>query len=254
MYIFSTKVARPATLFVPLLAAFLAAFLALPAQAQLKFGLRAAPTIALTRVVDNSKNDIAGASGPDADIVYANNGAGLGFSGGLVLDYFIKPSYAFSSGIFYTVKKANVNAGRMLGTVNWNLQQIQVPATIKLYTNELVPDVKVYFQLGGCLDFVVAQKKKSIKPIAPAVDFDGAPFKAVDVSIILGAGAEYRLAESTTVFGGVSYNRGLLNMITKYGALNENNINSSKLGTLAKANDRYSVRLDMVSLDLGIKF
>ena len=86
--------------------------------------------------------------------------------------------------------------------------------------------------------------------------FDGAPFRPIDVSIILGAGTEYRIAESTTLFGGISYNRGLLNMITKYGAFDENNAfkRSPSNITLANANDRYSIRIDMVSLDLGVKF
>jgi hypothetical protein len=235
---------------------------ALPAQAQLKFGLKIAPTVAYSRVNDNSKQDVVETGGTDGtDLKYTGDGAGIGFSGGLILDYYLKPNYAVSSGVLYTVKKANVDGGA-LGTINWNLQLIQIPVTMKLYTNELIPDMKLYFQLGGCLDFVIAQKQKDFKPKPPVVAFDGAPFRAFDASIIRGAGVEYRVAESTTLFGGFSYNRGLLNMITNYGAFNENNLSEAALGTLvsreggkiSKATDRYSLRMDMVSLDLGVKF
>jgi hypothetical protein len=221
------------------------------AFAQLKFGLKIAPTLAYSRISDETSRDLVDANGI-TDFKYAGNGAGLGLSTGLVLDYFIKPNYAFSSGLLYTVKKARVDAGS-LGTINWNLQMLQVPVTMKLFTNEITTDMKLYFQLGGCLDFIVAQKKKKFSPKNDAiVDFDGAPFRAFDASIIAGAGVEYRLAESTTLFGGFTYNRGLLNLITKFGALNENK--ATGLGGMSDANDRYGIRVDMVSLDLGIKF
>jgi hypothetical protein len=215
------------------------------AFAQLKFGLRIAPTVAFTRVRDDSKTDL-----PGTDIKYSSNGAGIGFSGGLVVDYFLKPNYAVSSGINFTIKKANINAGDDLGAIDWNLQMLQIPVTMKLYTNELVPDMKLYFQLGGCLDFVISQNQNNFSPKGVSTDFVGSPFRPIDVSIILGTGVEYRLAESTTLFGGFSYNRGLINMITKYGAFNEYNT----IPGIADANDRYAVRIDMVSLDMGIKF
>jgi hypothetical protein len=37
---------------------------------------------------------------------------------------------------------------------------IQVPVGVKLYTNEVAPDIRVYFQLGGTLDFKLAEKAK----------------------------------------------------------------------------------------------
>jgi Outer membrane protein beta-barrel domain len=220
---------------------------AAPAMAQLKFGLKVAPTVAYSRITDETSRDLS-----TGDIKYSGNGPGIGFTSGLVLDYFIKPNYAVSSGLFYTVKKARVDGGN-LGTINWNLQMLQIPVTMKLFTNEIATDMKLYFQLGGSLDFIVTQKKKKFSPKDPAiVDFDGAPFKSFDVSILAGAGLEYRLAESTTLFGGFSYNRGLLNLVTKFGAFNENK--AVGYSSMSNANDRYGVRVDMISLDAGIKF
>ncbi|MEJ1928952.1 porin family protein [Nostoc sp. NIES-2111] len=228
---------------VALAAALALGFTAAPAQAQLKIGLRLAPAVAFSRVQDYSSQDL----GPGNDIKYSGNGAGFGISTGVLFDYFIKPNYAVSSGVYYTVKRAAVDGGA-IGSTAWNLQMIQIPITMKLYTNEIMPDMKIYFQLGGALDFVIAQKRKSfVSDSIPAPD--SGPFRGFDVSLLLGSGVEYRVAESTTLFAGFSYNRGLLNMMTKYGALNEFNA----LG-IDKANDRYGVRVDMVSLDMGIKF
>lgn len=230
---------------VALAAALALGFTAATAHAQLKIGLRLAPAVAFSRVQDNSSQDRP--NQPNKDIKYSGNGAGFGISTGVLFDYFIKPNYAVSSGVYYTVKRAAVDAGN-IGSTDWNLQMIQIPVTMKLYTNEIMPDMKIYFQLGGALDFVIAQKRKSFVSDSVSAP-DSGPFRGFDVSILLGSGVEYRVAESTTLFAGFSYNRGLLNMMTKYGALNEfRDLN------IDHANDRYGVRVDMVSLDMGIKF
>jgi hypothetical protein len=62
------------------------------------------------------------------------------------------------------------------------------------------------------------------------------------VGLYLGAGAEMILGENTAVFGGLNYNRGLVNAL---GGLEYN-------GT--KINDDLKIRNQLVSLEVGIKF
>ena len=229
-----------------------------PALAQLKIGLRVAPLIAYGRVQDQTKRDLATPVNGSQDIKHTGDAATVSFSGGIIFDYFFKPNYAFGTGIYYTVKRASVDAGP-LGKADWNLQQIQIPVTIKLYTNEIAPDFKLYFQLGGALDFAIAQKLNKFESDDPSIEEpDGTPLRPIDVSIILGSGVEYRIAESTTLFAGFSYNRGLLNLNNKKGLVNEGGQDlsavSQALNNRETSSEHYGVRVDVVALDLGIKF
>ena len=221
----------------------LMAFCAKPAHAQLKLGLRAAPTVAFTRVKDLTRRDVVDSTGTVQDIAYGARPAGINFSGGVVLDYLFRSNYAISSGLFYTVKRAGIEDRTNDRSIVWNLQQIQIPATVKLFTNEIAPDMKLYFQLGGTLDIIITQKRVRYTGRGP--EPEGAPFQPIDIGLWFGTGLEYRVAESTTLFGGVSYNRGLRNLVTNFGAFDEK---------LSPARDRYSIRTDVVALDLGVKF
>lgn len=221
----------------------LLAFCAKPAKAQLRLGLRAAPTVAFTRVKDLTRRDINDANGNPLDIAYGSKPAGLNFSGGVLVDYLFRTNYAISSGLFYTVKRAGIENRTGNSSIVWNLQQIQIPATVKLFTNEIAPDIKLYFQLGATADIVITQKR--VRYEGPGQEPEGAPFQPVDIGLWFGTGLEYRVAESTTLFGGFSYNRGLRNLVTNFGAFDE------KIGP---ARDRYTIRTDVVALDLGVKF
>ena len=215
-------------------------------HAQLKIGLRFAPTLSFTRVVDKTRDD------GNQTVNYSNGSATLGFSSGVVLDYMFKTNYAVSSGIMYTIKRGAVNAD-VYGKANWNMQMIQIPMTLKLFTNEIAPDVKLYFQLGFSPDFIITQKLKKYTPATNAQDPppEKGPYTFFDISLWFGSGVEYRVGENTILFTGITYNRGLINLMGPRGAFNERNAPSSPP---ANSHDRYSVRADVVALDLGIKF
>jgi hypothetical protein len=68
-------------------------------------------------------------------------------------------------------------------------------------------------------------------------------FKPIDAGILLGAGAELIMGESTAVFGGLNYNRGLVNSV---GAV--------KLPDGTKVNNDLTIRNSYISLEIGIKF
>jgi len=128
-----------------------------------------------------------------------------------------------------------------------NLQYLQIPVALKLFTNEVAPDVKLYFVVGGTAGIKIQEKKISYKDetnlfIEPAL---GKGYSFGDVGLLLGAGAEYRLGESTTLFGGLSYNRGLINVPSAKGPLVWNNKDASGL---------YDLSLNQISLEMGIKF
>ncbi|MBD0257532.1 MAG: PorT family protein [Cytophagales bacterium] len=224
---------------------FLVMFLSVTGFAQVKLGLRLAPGLAVNSVIGD---DVFDAAEP--------NGASVRFSAGPIADFFFADNYAISTGLWYTVKRASfrVPNGSLtedaVGTLGnqtiYNLQMIQVPLTVKLYTNEVAPDIRVYFQLGGTFDAKLAEKAKEennniLATLSEAQD-EKAAYKPIDVSLYLGAGAEMVLGENTALFGGLSYNRGLVNALGRL----------DYAGT--RINNDLKIRNQLVSLEVGIKF
>jgi hypothetical protein len=223
---------------------FLVMFLSVTGFAQVKLGLRLAPGLAVNSVI-----------GDDAFDAAEPNGASVRFSAGPIADFFFADNYAISTGLWYTVKRGSFRVPGGLtddavGSVGdqtiYNLQMIQIPVTVKLYTNEVAPDIRVYFQLGGTFDAKLAEKAKeennNILATLSEAQREKAAYKPIDVGLYLGAGAEMILGENTALFGGLNYNRGLVNAL---GGLDYNN---------SKINNDLKIRNQLVSLEVGIKF
>jgi hypothetical protein len=212
--------------------------------AQPKIGLRFAPNLAFNSVPNEQS------SGPFADAV--NNGVGVRFSAGPIADFFFAENYAFSTGLWYTLKRSAVSYNFRPGelpdaTINqsvYNLQYLQIPATLKLFTNEVAPDVRLYFQFGTTVDIKLAEK-----PRHTATNFLFQQARAQDRNAyrnfdfgLLAAGAEMYMGEHTAVFGGISYNRGLINTIGRVDYAGE------------RINNNLRVINNVLALELGIKF
>ncbi len=198
------------------------------ASAQFKLGLRLAPNVAYSRVQG---------TGNQANSNAANTTVRFSFGG--VGDIFFAENYAFSTGLWFTTKRAGVRLGQSVQpdqatspSMNWafNLQYLQIPLTMKFFTNEIAPDMRVYFQLGPTLDALINQREVQNNYTGSAL------LNPIDVGVLLGSGIEYVLGRNTVAFGGISYNRGLLN----------------------QARNRFSpdirVNVDVISLEAGIKF
>ncbi len=223
---------------------FLVMFLSVTGFAQVKLGLRLAPGLAVNCVIGDDLFDSA-----------EPNGASVRFSAGPIADFFFADNYAISTGLWYTVKRASFRVpgglldetGTSLGTQTiYNLQMLQIPVTVKLYTNEVAPDLRVYFQLGGTLDAKLAEKAKEednnlLAELSDRQE-EKAAYKPLDVGLYLGAGAELILGENTAVFGGLNYNRGLVNAL---GGLDYNG---------SQINNDLKIRNQLISLEVGIKF
>lgn len=202
-----------------------AAILALQtAQAQSKIGIKFSPTLSTNRIVndDDPANSIS------------SNGVGGRIIFGPIVDLFITDNYYFSTGLLYAPKRVGVTVTETGGTraqEAYKLQYLQLPATLKLFTNELALDTRVYFQLGGLLEVKISDKPQKNNFIY--ID----RFRPFDVSLHLGSGVEYRLGFNTLLFGGFFYNRGLINVVTR--THNDVDIN---------------IKNDLVGLEVGVKF
>ncbi len=219
-----------------LLAALFIGASAASASAQVEIGVKLSPSVTNLRTESPS------------DRGFKNENSKVTLGGGLVVDYFFGENYAFSSGlqlvgkggrISYFDPVTNSRQEQKIG-----LQYLEIPVTVKLFTNDIATDTKLYFQLGGSLGGAISGKIDGNKRYTDPST--GQESKALDhvilpeAAVLLGVGAEYQVGQSTKVFGGISYHRGLLN-IDKYFD-NERDFRD------------VTLKNSEVALDLGLKF
>ncbi|MBF9236423.1 PorT family protein [Hymenobacter sp. BT683] len=211
------------------------------AAAQVEIGLKVSPSLNNLRAESPS------------DKAFKNDGSQFGFGGGLVVDYFFGENYAFSTGLLLAGKGGTISyrdisapssSTMTTATQKFNMQYLQVPLTVKLFTNEIAPDTRLYFQVGGSLNVPIGTRINSSKFYTdPATNGETKASDHVlffDADALAAFGVEFQLAKSTKVFGGISYNRGLVN-IDRY---------------FEKSRDfnDITIKNSTVALDLGIKF
>jgi len=194
------------------------------AEAQVRFGFKAAPNISFNRIEADAENTD-----------FRTDGVGLRFQLGPIFDFEFKQNHYFSTGIIFTSKRSafaadsTSNAGTITYRENYNPQYLQVPITLKLFTEEIGLDKKIYFQFGGTVDFMTNSEGEDENIVKS--------FKFLDLNSLLAIGLEYGIGINTKLFGGILYQRGLLNSI------NDNIYN-----------DEFKLRNDFVGLELGVIF
>lgn len=193
--------------------------------AQPKVGLTFSPSVALNRI--KFKAD-------QMDIT--NNGSALKFKFGLEADFDITETYSFSTGLIYTPKRAGYTIepeGEPVAREVYKSQYLQIPLTMKLYTSEVLPDIKGYFQLG-----FLAEVKIFSEPLDDNYTLIQ-KFKPYDTSFIFGVGGERNSGASSILYAAIVYNRGLINVVSQ---------------TDPSVTDELITKMDMISLQVGIKF
>ena len=210
------------------------------AFAQWEIGLKITPSIAGNRVVAPNEYN------------FENLNAKTHFGGGVIADYFFSENYAFSTGLIYNARGAGVKyrytrpnpnptdpVVTQQGSDEFSIQYLEIPLTIKLYTNDVATDTKLYFQAGGSLDPRISAKVNNNK-LDAADNKNTKHFNFMDVSVLIGAGAERQVGESTKVFGGLSYHRGLFDIDNYY----EDQLDTKNI----------EIKNSYFALDLGLKF
>lgn len=220
-------------------------------DSKFKLSLRFAPNISMTRVVDKDENDQHN---------FQADGAGLRFSAGVLGEQYFNKNYAFYSGLWYTSYRSSLKFSSenitpsYSGSTIRNIQYVQIPLALKMLTNEIATDMRMYFVIGGTAGFRISEKEVEFKTTEP-VNADGVqtitrPRKSdyayilPDLGVLTSIGVEYQLGENTAVFGGLSYNRGLLNVASTKGPF-VHNLASSRY---------YRVSHSLISLEMGIRF
>ena len=209
------------------------------AQAQVEIGLKITPSIGFHRASGSATiNTGEGVFKNTLD----SDGSRVHFGGGVVIDYFFGENYAFNTGIELVGKggiiKMTTTPGGSATSYKLGLQYVQVPLAIKLFTNEVAPDTRVYFLVGGQLGALVGASIDGKKTVGLDDHKASKNFNTFDAGVQVGAGAELQLGKSTKAFGGFSYQHGLLNVLDKtyFGG------------------DNFVAKNSGVNLDLGLKF
>jgi len=186
-----------------------------------RIGIKASPTITFNRWESSSDS-----------INIVNSRDDTRFTFGVISDFEFRDNYFFSTGILYSVRKLsfaaeNTNTGES-DAEQYTLEYIEIPLTLKLFTNNIGVDSKIYVQPGFTLDFLVNWKgiNKNDTRITDLGFFDA--------SFYIGAGFDKKLGVTNSFFVGVFFQRGLVDISTKTPGI--------------------SVRNDLLGLDLGFLF
>ncbi len=205
-----------------------------------RFGFKVAPNIAW--IVPDTKE-------------YKADGSVLGFSWGFLADitladnYFIKTGFSmdYLNGKLTFPYVKTINSEPDTGQMNrkYNLRYLQVPLIIKMRTNQF-NKIAYYGEIGFGTSFNIRARSQdafvynngqstlnSEEDISDEVAF-------LQESLIIGAGAEYFIDESTSILVGISFDNGLTNVL--------------KGENTADPNSKQKGRLYSFSLNFGVMF
>ena len=182
-------------------------FMAFFSVAQTKIGLKFSPLLSASRTDLRYENTVNDTLNIEPSGLFGR------LSLGLVVDYSISDTYYFSTGVSFLPKKVGVDITGEDGgfyanpSEEYNLQYLQIPVTLKLFTNEVAPDLSIFFQVGAGAEIRVFEE-----PVEDNYSLIS-EFRPFDASVILGGGVEYRAGINTILFVDMSYQRGLLNIV-----------------------------------------
>ncbi len=200
----------------------------------IEMGIRFAPSL-----------DMNTAEGVGTYAGFRNNGAAVRMSVGPTLDYFFfKDRYSLSTGLWYTIKRSGFQMPGSFGETRWNpgspekesiynLQYLQIPATVKLFANNIAPNVRVYLQTGGLLSLKLAERvlDEARNGLYQAESGGGRrQYGFGDIELLLGTGVQYKINQTNAVNIGMSYQRGLVNVMRASNLTSKNRVVSLELG------------------------
>lgn len=229
------------TFLVLTLATFTLAAFAQSSGSKFHFGIKAQPALAWFRIDAPS------------DLHLESDGLPFGFGYGLITDFGFSDHYAFSTGLEVVYRggktKQTLTETDSGGTTTsvyktkFSLQFVELPISLKLKTSE-IGYFTYFFQVG--LQPGIAIRTKANTELetsdgyhASADNIDiGDAINEFNLSMILGAGAEYNISGNTSLLFGITFNNGFLDL------LDDSGYNGEKV----KANSNF------LALTVGVLF
>lgn len=216
---------------------------------KIKIGFKFSPIMAFNNLessqdfkgIESSSTALSGSLGPIVDLYFTETTA---LSTGLLytlkkVDYSV-PDAFYNNDLF---KKTPLLKEELHGkNAQFNLSYLQVPVTLKLYSDGLLSDCPAYLQFGGVFDWKIAETAldKANNPLfqyRERIPDQPKTFKPYGFNLMIGFGGETCLRDSNdTFFFGLQYQKGMTKI---------NNIGA--FGNLITENG-------MLMLDFGLKF
>jgi len=151
------------------------------------------------------------------------NGVNVGFSYGLIGDFNFAENYSFSTGLTVTTingKSTEFNVSPYMDLANptspvttydlkYKLQYIEIPLTVKLKTTK-IGELRWYGQFGLSNGFNIGAKQDA-EVAGKGVKNDENIKKYTNfyrAGLIIGGGAEYDIADNTSIIAGLTFNNG----------------------------------------------
>jgi hypothetical protein len=178
---------------------------------------------------------------------FETNAVGIRMSVGPSLDYFFfRDRYAFGTGLWYTIKRSaytmpgsfgqeRFNPGLPVAESVYNLQYLQVPLTVKMFANNLGPNLRGYVQCGGLMDIKLAEKPldKTTNALYKYASRSGEyqrQYTLLDLGVMLSLGVQYKLNPANALNLGLSYQRGLTSVMRDGNLESRNNTVAVEMG------------------------
>lgn len=212
---------------------------------------------------------------------FESNGISAKFSYGLLAEYAFAQNYALASGIQILTTGGRVNYktpvyfqedGRieingsnfLLGKRTYGTQYLNIPITLKMRTNE-IGYMTYYAQFGMDAGFKTNAKGKDTGsdnvPVTLPVQIPGNTTTKHNISrdinffrmaLNIGGGAEYNLSGNTSLFFGINYSNGFVNVLKKNSSQIKVSDSNNQFGLGAEL--KQNARSHFIGLTIGVLF
>jgi len=152
-----------------------------------------------------------------------NDGMRMGFSYGLIGDFLFADNYAFSTGLMLSTinGQTETTTGTTTNKNVYKLQYLEIPAKIKLLTND-INGIRYFGEFGLGNGFNVRAKQDVKSNVASEVRDNediGSRIGFYRGSIILGGGAEISTSGKTRILAGLTFDNGFTDIQKGSGTL-----------------------------------
>jgi hypothetical protein len=179
-------------------------------------GVKAAPSISWLKTTEKT---------------YSSEGVKPGFSWGVVSEFYFARNYAIVSGVNFNYQGGKlsypdlISGNQVLLTRNYRIRYIEIPAVLKLKTNEM-GKFRYFGQLG--LGFGVRLNSKGSDEYREGTQTISGDYRDIDgltnlfrASMIVGGGVEYPFDKNTSLVLGVNFNNGFTDALKGENAINQ---------------------------------
>ncbi len=183
-----------------------------------------------------------------------SNGTKIGFSYGLMFNYFLKEHYAVESEFGISTMGGNVEYSKADTTISSNIKMnyVEIPVAIKLLTDEINGKMKVFGKFGFNLGIAtknsatITYKKNGVEYAKDDLKDAGKYIQPFNLSLVIGGGVEYKVAKNLDLVLGLTYTNGFLNTMKSPSIYRLNTTNPN-----IKA---FDADLNYFALNIGLLF